>query len=108
MSRPTDVELTHLASHLLARYAWAIDDGAYDDLLQVFTEDAYADYGAFACHGAEELAVRMEELHRDLRTTQHLVGSVLARREPDGSARVVSEQTSRADPRSTSPDDGGV
>jgi hypothetical protein len=164
MSSRTDAELTILASHLLARYAWAIDDRAYDELLQVFTEDAYADYGPFACHGAEELAVRMEELHRDLLTTQHLVGSVLARGQPDGSASVVShvratlvrapggrdrvevaatyrdrmvltaagprlaerrvegrwvtgerdilpwfrEQTSSADPRSTSPDDGGV
>jgi SnoaL-like domain len=163
MSR-TDAELTHLASHLLARYVWAIDDGAYGDLREVFTEDAYADYGPFSCRGAEELVIRMEELHRDLLTTQHLVGSVLARGEPDGSASVVShvratlvrtpggrdrvevaatyrdrmvltpagprlaerhveghwiagvrdilpwfrEQTSPADPRSTSPDDGGV
>jgi hypothetical protein len=32
----------------------------------------------------------MGEIHRDLRTTQHLVGSVLARRDPDGSIAVLS------------------
>jgi 3-phenylpropionate/cinnamic acid dioxygenase small subunit len=85
-----DAELTQAAGHLLARYAWAIDDRAYDDLLDVFTEDVVADYGPFTCRGAAAVVARMEELHRDLLTTQHLVGSVLACAEPDGSATVRS------------------
>lgn len=90
MTDLTDVELTQVASHLLARYAWAIDDRAYDDLLEVFTDDVVADYGAFTCSSAAELVARMEELHRDLRTTQHLVGSVHACGEADSSATVRS------------------
>jgi hypothetical protein len=85
-----DAELTQVAGHLLARYAWAIDDRAYDDLLVVFTPDVVADYGPFTCRSAEELVGRMREIHRDLRTTQHLVGSVFARSGPDGSVNVRS------------------
>ena len=90
MTRSEDVELTQVAAHLMARYAWAIDDRAWFDLHDVFTADVAADYGAFTCHGADELAARMEEIHQGLRTTQHLVGSVVARGGPDGSASVLS------------------
>lgn len=90
MTLLADAELTQVASHLMARYAWAIDDRAYDDLVAVFTPDVHADYGPFRCAGAEELALRMRELHDGLRSTQHLIGSVLARGEPDGSVSVRS------------------
>lgn len=88
--RDDEVALTGAAQHLLARYAWAIDDRDYGSLRDVFTPDVDADYGTFACTGVDALVERMEEIHRDLRTTQHLVGSVLARPVGDGSAHVRS------------------
>jgi len=90
MAARGDVDLTQAAGHLLARYAWAIDDRAYDELRDVFTPDVVADYGPFVCRGADEMVARMRDLHEGLRTTQHLVGSVLARLEPDGTATVRS------------------
>lgn len=70
-------DLHSTATALLARYAWAIDDQAYDELDHVFTADVRADYEAFECHGVAELVRVMEEIHRGLAATQHLVGSVL-------------------------------
>jgi 3-phenylpropionate/cinnamic acid dioxygenase small subunit len=90
MPVPEDAQLTLVASHLLARYAWAIDDRSYDDLREIFADDVVADYGAFTCRSAEELVSRMEEIHRDLVTTQHLVGSVHARRGGAGEIDVRS------------------
>lgn len=78
------VDPTAVATHLLARYCWAIDDAAYEDLANVFTADATADYGAFGCHGVASLVETMTRLHRDLRTTQHLVGTVLAEEQSGG------------------------
>lgn len=75
-------DLHRAASTLLARYAWAIDDQAYDELDHVFTADVRADYEAFECHGVTEMVREMERIHRGLAATQHLVGSVLV--EPDG------------------------
>ena len=90
-ARPSpDPGLTQVAADLLARYVWAIDDRDYAALRDVFTADATADYGAFACAGADEVVARMEEIHRDLRTTQHLVGSVLAEARDDGAVLVRS------------------
>lgn len=90
VNRPADAVLSQAANHVLARYAWAIDDCDYGDLLDIFTVDAVSDYGTFTCHSAEELVVRMEDLHRGLRATQHLVGSVHAVAVPDGSVLVRS------------------
>jgi 3-phenylpropionate/cinnamic acid dioxygenase small subunit len=86
----TGPDLTHVAADLLARYAWAIDDRDFGALAEVFTEDVVADYGAFTCAGSADVVARMEEIHRGLRTTQHLVGSVLALAEDDGRVRVRS------------------
>jgi 3-phenylpropionate/cinnamic acid dioxygenase small subunit len=86
----TGPALTHVAADLLARYAWAIDDRDYGELAEVFTEDVVADYGAFTGTGSADVVARMEEIHRGLRATQHLVGSVLARAEGDGRVRVRS------------------
>ena len=82
--------LSQVAADLLARYAWAIDDRDYAALGDVFTHDVVADYGAFTCAGADDVIARMEEIHRGLRTTQHLVGSVLAEADGDGDALVRS------------------
>lgn len=70
-------DLHGAATALLARYAWAIDDQAYDELHHVFTADVRADYEAFGCHGVTEVVRAMERIHRGLAATQHLVGSVL-------------------------------
>jgi len=72
------VDLTAEASYLLATYAWAIDAREPSLFSRVFTADVDADYEGFACHGLEELAARLDQLHHGLRSTQHLVGSVLA------------------------------
>ncbi|ASR37678.1 hypothetical protein BAY61_24740 [Prauserella marina] len=85
-----DVRATAVAAELLARYCWAIDDEAYDELRVLFLPDAVADYGAFRCRGGAEVADVMAELHRDLRTTQHLLGSVSGRAGDDGQVRVRS------------------
>lgn len=86
-----DVRATAVAAELLARYCWAIDDEAYDDLRSLFLPDAVADYGAFRCRGGAEVADVMAELHRGLRATQHLLGSVSATAEHDGRVRVRSQ-----------------
>lgn len=69
--------LSVVANQLLARYAWAIDSQDYPNLAEVFTDDVVADYEGFACQGVAELVETMERLHRGLRATQHLIGSVL-------------------------------
>lgn len=81
------------AARLLGRYAWAIDDKDWDDLREVFTSDAVADYGAFVSHGVDELVTRMAELHHGL-VTQHLIGSVLS--EPAGDGAVMMRSHVRA------------
>ncbi|MBB3665529.1 hypothetical protein FB384_004487 [Prauserella sediminis] len=89
-SHPLDaVAATAVAGEVLSRYCWAIDDGAYDELHELFLPDARADYGAFRCRG-DELADVMAGLHRHLRTTQHLLGSVHAAAEEVGGVRVRS------------------
>lgn len=84
-----DVAATAMAAELLGRYCWAIDDGAYDELHELFDPDAVADYGGFRCRG-DELAGVMADLHRHLRTTQHLLGSVHATADGPDVVRVRS------------------
>lgn len=88
--------LTAEAQHLLARYAWSLDAGADEapGLASVFTEDVEADYEGFTCRGVDALAERLRRLHAGLRSTQHLVGSVLA--VPRGEDRGVARSHVRA------------
>lgn len=81
---------------LLARYCWALDadPSAEPDLSGVFTADVVADYEGFSCRGHVDLARRLQALHRELRSTQHLTGSVLAG--PDGAGGGVATSHVRA------------
>ncbi|MFF5986467.1 nuclear transport factor 2 family protein [Prauserella flavalba] len=96
-----DARATAVAAELLARYCWAIDDEAYDDLRALFLPEAVADYGVFRCRGGAEVATVMAELHRGLRTTQHLLGSVSARADDDGRLHVRSHVRATLVARST-------
>jgi ketosteroid isomerase-like protein len=66
------------AADVLHRYAAAIDRGAYDELREVFTEDATFDFGSFGSvvHGVDGIVESIRGALSRFETVQHFISNV--------------------------------